>query len=233
MLYQLKTASQIVGGPQPALICEIVAPRKTLVRELSIHRYQQNSQISTTAISVLIDSIANSEEWMEAKLATDAYPRCKDILIREFKWPREPDDYDGAHDPDSLIRTLKTRAIARHRQSFGNVHRTYGRAVGLISKRGTNKLRYAPNDALLKALILTNVKDRLEFKLFLEKLYDRYGIVLGEREAKRTMADDDFDIKAFQSNAGRLEQRLSSLGMLKRLSDACAYVLNPYSEQSR
>jgi hypothetical protein len=233
MLYQLKTASQIVGGPEPALICEVVAPRKTLVRELSIHRYQQNSQLSTSAISVLIDSISNSEEWSQAKLATDAYPRCKDILIREFKWPRDPDDYDGAHDPDALIRTLKIRAMGRHRQSFGNVHRTYGRAVGLISKRGTNKLRYAPNDALLKALILANVKDRLEFKLFLERLYDRYGIVLGEREAKRTMADDDFDIKAFQSNAGRLEQRLSSLGMLKRLSDACAYVLNPYSEQSR
>jgi hypothetical protein len=233
MLYQLKTASQIVGDPRPAMICEVVAPRKTLVRELSIRRYQQNSQTSTTAISVLIDSIANSAEWKEARITTDAYPRCKDILIREFKWPREPDDYDGAHDPDALIRTLKTRAMSRHRQSFGNVHRTYGRAVGLISKRGTNKLRYAPNDALLKALILANVKDRLEFKLFLERLYDRYGIVLGEREAKRILADDDFDIKAFQSNAGRLEQRLSSLGMLKRLSDACAYVLNPYSEQSR
>ncbi|MFM7981481.1 MAG: hypothetical protein ACKPKO_19405, partial [Candidatus Fonsibacter sp.] len=56
MLYQLKTASQIVGGPEPALICEVVAPRKTLVRELSIHRYQQNSQLSTSAIAVLIDS---------------------------------------------------------------------------------------------------------------------------------------------------------------------------------
>jgi hypothetical protein len=113
------------------------------------------------------------------------------------------------------------------------LHRTYGREIVLISKRGTNKLRYAPNDSLLKALILANVRDRMEFKEFLRRLFERYGIVLGEREAKIVMEDSDFDSKAFQSNASRLEQRLSSLGMLKRLSDACAYVLNPYSEASR
>lgn len=233
MLYQLRTASLVAGGKPPVMICEIVAPRKTLVRELSIHRYQLNSQLSASAVSTLIDSIAKSEEWKKSKEETDSYPRCKDILLREFKWPREPDDYPGAHDPDQMIRYLKSDAMVSHRKSFGNVHRTYGRSIGLISKRGTNKLRYAPNDALLKAFILANVKDRMEFKLFLERLFDRYGIVIGEREAKSVMSDDDFDIKAFQSNASRLEQRLSSLGMLRRLSDACAYVLNPYSEQTQ
>ena len=37
----------------------------------------------------------------------------------------------------------------------------------------------------------------------------------------------DFEKKAFQTNSHRLEQRLASLGMLRRLSDACAYVQNP------
>jgi len=94
-------------------------------------------------------------------------------------------------------------------------------------------MRYAPNDALLKALILANVRERMEFKEFLSLLYKRYGIVIGEREAKLVMKDGFFDPKAFQSNAERLEQRMSSLGMVKRLSDACAYVLNPYAEMTR
>jgi len=123
--------------------------------------------------------------------------------------------------------------LSKHRQHAGNVHRTFGRSVGLVSKRGTNKLRYAPNDAFLKALILANVKDRMEFKAFLRLLFDRYGIVVSEREAETVMDDTEFDKKSFQANAARLEQRLSSLGMVKRLSDACAYVLNPYSEASR
>lgn len=233
MLYQLTVAAQVTGGDRPLMICEIVAPRKTLVRELSINSYQRNSQLSANAVTSFIDSIAKSDEWCKAKAATDAYPQCKDILTREIAWPRDAEDYDGAHDPDLMIRYLRQSALARHRQHAGNVHRTYGRAIGLISKRGTNKLRYAPNDSLLKALILANVRDRMEFKEFLRRLFDRYGIVLGEHEVKIVMEDSDFDSKAFQSNATRLEQRLSSLGMLKRLSDACAYVLNPYAEASR
>lgn len=233
MLYQLAVSSQFVGAKKPSIVCEIVAPRKTLVRELSIHSYQRNSQLSANAVTSFIDSIAGSSEWISAKAASDAYVLCKQVLIREVAWPREPEDYEKAHEPDELIRYLKQSALAKHRQHAGNVHRSYGRSIGLISKRGTNKLRYAPNDSLLKALILANVSGRMEFKEFLRRLYKRYGIVIGEREASEILGDGDFDNKAFQSNARRLEERLSSLGMLKRLSDACAYVLNPYAEASR
>lgn len=233
MLYQLNVARDIANTHRPIMVCEIVAPRKTLVRELSIQSFQANSQLSERAVSAFIDRIAISEEWQNALKASDAYPKCKELLIREVAWPRGETDYGGAADPDSLLKSLRQRALGKHRQHAGSVHRSYGRSVGLISKRGTNKLRYAPNDAFLKALILANVKDRMEFKLFLRLLFDRYGIVVGEREAESVMEDTEFDKKAFKANAARLEQRLSSLGMVKRLSDACAYVLNPYAEVSR
>ncbi len=47
-------------------------------------------------------------------------------------------------------------------------------------------------------------------------------------QAEQVLAKDEFDKKAFQANARRLEQRLGSLGLLRRLSDGCAYVINPY-----
>jgi hypothetical protein len=53
-------------------------------------------------------------------------------------------------------------------------------------------------------------------------------LVFGDREAEQARIDREIDKKPFQANALRLEQRLSSLGLLKRLSDACAYVENPY-----
>ena len=233
MLYQLTVAHEVAEAPRPIMVCEIVAPRKTLVRELSIQSFQANSQLSERAVSAFIDAIEKSDEWQNARMATDAYPRCKELLNREVAWPRDDGDYGGVSDPDDLIKSLRQKALVKHRQHAGNVHRSYGRSVGLISKRGTNKLRYAPNDAFLKALILANVRDRMEFKLFLRLLFDRYGIVIGERQAESVMEDTDFDKKAFQANAARLEQRLSSLGMVKRLSDACAYVLNPYAEANR
>ena len=233
MLYQLTVAKETASADRPSMVCEIVAPRKSLVRELSFRSFQENAQLSESAIKAFIVRIASSEEWQLAKATSDAYLKCKAILNRDVGWPMEESSYGGAPDPDALLMNLRQRALSKHRQHAGNVHRTFGRAIGLISKRSTNKLRYAPNDAFLKALILANVKDRMEFKSFLRLLFDRYGIVIGEREAEVVMEDTEFDKKSFQANGARLEQRLSSLGMVKRLSDACAYVLNPYSEASR
>jgi hypothetical protein len=65
----------------------------------------------------------------------------------------------------------------------------------------------------------------------LEKLFQRYGLLLGDKEAEQVLAPGDFDKKAFQANSRRFEQRLDSLGVLKRLSDSCAYVINPYRER--
>jgi len=127
-----------------------------------------------------------------------------------------------------LITGLRQAAIKRHRQHVANIHRNYGREIGLVSKRGTVKLRYAPNDALLKTLLFANVERRVELNQFLQQLHSRYGIVFGDREAEQVLAKDEFDKKAFQANARRLEQRLCSLGLLRRLSDGCAYVINPY-----
>jgi hypothetical protein len=69
----------------------------------------------------------------------------------------------------------------------------------------------------------------MEFSEFLAVLYQRYGMVFGEREAGMVLAADEFEVKPFKANAKRLEQRLGSLGLIKRLSDGCAYILNPYS----
>ena len=104
--------------------------------------------------------------------------------------------------------------------------------IGLISKRGTLKLRYAPNDDLLKSLLLANVPVRLELHQFLALLWNRYSLVFGDREAEAVLPKDEFDKKAFQANARRLEHRLASLGLLKRLSDGCAYVQNPYARKA-
>lgn len=123
---------------------------------------------------------------------------------------------------------LRQAAIKRHHQHVANIHRNYGREIGLVSKRGTVKLRYAPTDSLLKTLLFANVEKRLELHQFLDILHRRYGFVFGEREAEQVLEKSSFDKKAFQANASRLEQRLGSLGLLKRLSDGCAYVINPY-----
>lgn len=226
LIYQLAVAADWAGGGVH-FVCEVVAPKKTFVRELSALNYQENNQLPQRAVDAFLAQVPRSDEWLGALSQPGAFAMCKDILDRRVRWPRTAEDYEGCSDPEALFNELRREAAARHRQHVANVHRNYGRDVGLVSKRGTNRLRYAPTDGLLKALVLANVSHRLEYKEFLSRLYVRYGLVFGEREAEQVLGKEDFDKKAFQANAARLEHRLASLGMLRRLSDACGYVQNP------
>ena len=234
MLYQLNTASWFIpDGYKVYFICEVIAPKKTLVRELSINNYQQNNLLTTRTVEAYISRISKSDNWqtaIENSTAAAAFVKCKEILQNELWWPVS---YEGQSNVTALISELKEAAKKRHRQHAANVHRTYGTAIGLISRRSTNRLRYAPSDTFLKTLVVANVKGHVEFSEFLTNLYNRYGLVFGEQEASIVLTAAEFDQKVFQSNTERLEQRLSSMGMLRRFSDACAYVINPFTKEEQ
>jgi hypothetical protein len=123
--------------------------------------------------------------------------------------------------------------LDRHNREFSGVHFTYGQEAGLVSRRATNRYRYAPTDQLLQSLVLANVADERPMEEFLDDLFLRYGIVVGPRQ-QRLLEDKGYaDLgktvsgQTFRYNQIRLESRLKSMGMLRRLSDSQAYVLNP------
>lgn len=241
MLYQLHTAAWFIPNRDKVyFVCELIAPQKTLVRELSISNFQQNNILSMEAIDAYILRISKSPEWLravEGSTESEAFRLCREMLQNQVWWPPSRSDdsnaYLGGPIAEHLLQQLKDMARKRHRQHAGNVHRAYGGAIGLISRRGTNRLRYAPNDVFLKTLVVTNVNKPKDFFMFLADLYNRYGLVFGEREASLAISAEKFDQKVFQANTERLERRLSSMGMLRRLSDACAYVVNPFVKEDQ
>jgi hypothetical protein len=228
LLYQLHTSAMIVGGnPKPSMICEIVAPKKGLVRELSIESFEDNSFLSIEALDKVISRAEAHPAWNAPGSPTERLTTRRNVLDELFRWS----DERQVNDPDDLLKQFRAEAKERHRRHFGQVHRSFGRGVGLVSKRGTNRLRYAPTDHFLRYIVFASVTKRVEFSELLAHLYNRYGLVFGEREAEQS-SEQGIDKKPFQQNALRLEHRLSSLGLLKRLSDACAYVENPYAVQT-
>lgn len=229
--YQLTVSRQCRSLSAPlSLICEVVAPKKTLVREISCDLYHENNLLPTQAVEAFIANVETSGDWQQALTENGAFEKCSKILRDKVRWG---EDYEGPNDPQQLIAALRQAAMKRHRQHVANIHRNYGREIGLVSKRGTVKLRYAPTDSLLKTLLFTNAEKRVELHQFLERLHRRYGIVFGDKEAEQVLARDEFDKTAFKHNLRRLEQRLGSLGLLRRLSDGCAYVVNPYHAETR
>ncbi|WP_324260336.1 hypothetical protein U4960_09100 [Altererythrobacter sp. H2] len=226
-LYQLERAREVLNGDPVQLVCEIVSPRKSVVRDLSADSYQRNNGLPQQAVERFVRQVTETEKWTSAVESDDPILNAADILKNAYGWP-DTDDEDIAPDPAALIDQLADRAISRHKQHIGKIHMTWARAIGLSSRRSSRRVRYAPTDRLLKTLVVCCVGKRLEFRDFLALLHDRYGIVIGDAQARSFIASGDADQEDFSDNARRLEERLASLGLLKRLSDSCAYVENPF-----
>jgi hypothetical protein len=226
-LYQLERAREVLDGDPVHLVCEIVSPRKSVVRDLSADSYQRNNGLPQQAVERFVRRVTETEEWISAVGSDDPVLNAADILKGTYGWP-DTDDDDLPSDPNALIEQLADRAVSRHKQHIGKIHMTWARAIGLSSRRSSRRVRYAPTDRLLKTLVVCCVGKRLEFRDFLALLHDRYGIVIGDAQARGFIASGDADQEDFSDNARRLEERLASLGLLKRLSDSCAYVENPF-----
>lgn len=229
LLYFLKRGREHTdGSSEMQLICEIIAPKKTVVRALSIESYQMNNLYSTDAIKQYIQNVAESAEWKKILVSGDRNLKAAEFIKENFSW--EPETLS---DPEVMLQSLKENARNRHAQHIAKVHSNWARSLGLVSRRGTKTLRYAPTDSFLKSLVFTVVKNRMEFQVFLQELYLRYGFIIGHHQADATslIGSKKGDMQAFKENAQRLEMRLVSLGLLKRLSDACAYVINPYTSK--
>ncbi len=232
LLYSLETAAAIIGRPRPHLICEIIAPRRELVRQRSIACYYENDALSRRAAECYAERLLTSDEWKaiedETLSESERLQLASDLLERDFGYA--PKELHAATAED-LLQQFRQALEVKHDDNWSAVHSAYGRGIGLVSRRGTNRNRYAPTDDLLKTLVMARVPRRVEFGKLLADLYEHYGLVFGPIEAKAALEEVNFDMTAFERNRERLEQRLSSMGLLKRLSDACAYVENPFAGQ--
>lgn len=233
ILYQLARARSILGlDGGPILVVEVVSPTRTVLRDLSAESYAENSSLPQQALDRYIRRITETDEWKAALASGDPRGEARSLLQEHFDWP-DPDDADELRRmPTALVEELVKSARTRHKQHVGKFHGTWGRAIGLASRRASRRTRYAPTDALLKSLVIGCVDGRMEFRDFLAVLYARYGLVIGDQQAQSFIERGAADQEAFSDNALRLEERLASLGLLRRLSDSCAYVVNPFSTDS-
>ncbi len=228
LLYMLRRALEEIGEPnEPKFVLEVSSPRKTTLFDLSAENLGANRMVSTRAVRAYVESARDTKEWREALAARAPGDPVRKYLTKQFQWT--PDDSPPSGDPERIFQTLRSYAEKRHQQHVAKVHLEWARQLGLaVSRRGTGTW-YAPDDSLLKALVMCVVDEgREEYHRFLAKLYDHFRLVIGASEAERAFGSLPTDQNAFMQNSQRLEQRLRTLGLLHRLSDDCAYVENPF-----
>ena len=231
ILYLMETATAWLEKPSPVYICEVIAPRMEFVRQRAIRSYQDNDGLPWAAVERVVNNFMNGSKWNEGVNSPELFSEGERVdaainLLSEEFWMRE-EDLIGCGSVGELQVRVFTKLRDKHEDNWSIIHAAYGRQSGLISKRSARNYRYAPTDALLKTLVLANVRKRIEINEFLALLFNKYRFVFGPLEAAKALAPMDYDEPAFQKNRARLEERLRSMGLLNRLSDGCAYVENP------
>lgn len=229
LLYMIRRSHEEVGEYQePKIILEILGPKKTTIQELSSDNLSCNRRLTGQAVLAFINRAKEDADWHNALNSRAQSEAVGNYLIKRFSW--KPDDGHLSGDVEKIFENLKNYAYKRHNQHVAKVHTEWARNIGLsYSRRGVGTW-YSPDDAFLKALVLVTVETRKEFHFFLKDIYDRYRLVVGVKEAEDAFGRLPTDEKAFNHNTQRLEQRLRTLGLLRRLSDDCAYVENPFSK---
>lgn len=199
-------------------LCESIKKQTSDIRRISKLLFERNDKQDRDAVKAFYEEAAKSLPVLPdaAGLSEEDEDDEEDVFAEEAE--------DA---PDSLEQILRT-----HDLHWGSIHRIFARDCGLASKLCTNAYRYAPSDALLETLAVTLVpKKRLLLTEFLAQAYERYGLVFGEIEFRRTgIVSPDFtpNTSELKSNRTRLQNRLNSLGLLVSLSDGFEFVLNPY-----
>lgn len=235
LLYFLERAKRVAGDDDPVeIVCEIVSKDRTKVRALSGDSYQFNQGLPAKAVRAHVESIRQDVGWAGAE--STEFPDAERVkLMRDrFQWPPTDggDDEDFTDkSPEELVAKLAENALARHEQHVGKIHASWSRAIGLSSRRLSRRTRYAPNDSLLKSIVVSIVDDRMQFDEFLAEAKCRYGLVIGDAEGGRLVGAKLVDQEELSENRNNLEARLVSLGLVRRLSDSCSFVENPFAFQ--
>ena len=130
---------------------------------------------------------------------------------------------------DSVERIKKIR---KARKDSFDIFRSKGKELQcIIPKSGPYERFTLPEDCIrFLVLALIPPQGKMTVDMFLDVLYDRYGIVIGPVQYKRMNGADISLANSFNENVNSFQDFLKSTGFLRELSDATSIVVNPYEE---
>ena len=222
--YIIDRGGDILGEKPVPFPIDMLGPETVNVQKFSKDCFARHRELSRKAIKKLVQTLTTSDEWRQAREKPNPRAALSELSKQVFSY--EPE----AKTESDMAEEIENEALANHDQHLGRVVGFYAEQIGLaVARRGTGRW-YAASDGMLEALVLVNVTSPMEFEAFLERLWRRYGFVIGTDAGRREFPESNYD--HFKSNQRLLEDRLRILGLLKRLSDDCAFVINPFFGKS-
>lgn len=184
-----------------------------------------------TYIAEVLTKTTNSIRKASIQSISTQRNRLKRTLLNNipplFEW------YDNTEDPaerDNVLRESSEDAKDYLNKNIVGYPHVCFRHIGFVSRKNTRSYRYVITEDFLHSLVITLLgpEKRLEFRKFMKALTERYNIFIDQPPGQ----DSEILQSDLNRNAKNLSILLYQMGMLRHLSDACSYVVNPYLEDT-
>lgn len=131
----------------------------------------------------------------------------------------------------NVVKEIVSDQLKKHQLS---IVRGLTRDGGYGGYRRGSKYRYFMTDTFIQALVYANLEPgrQMEFHAFIDKIYQKYGFIIGEIQAKGDgiYEKSKLNVSYFQRNEYALREKLRHNGLLIEYSDATAMIRNPYEQ---
>ncbi|WP_033541034.1 hypothetical protein [Planococcus sp. CAU13] len=183
----------------------------------------------------------NLNSWRENQV-TKNHPLLKSLGLAKLSEERKKQILTvarGCKNKNDLTNRLypvvKDMVSDQLKKSKLTIIRTLAKDGGVGGYRAGSKYRYHFSDIFLQTLVYSNLepKRQMEFQRFLELLNEKYGIIIGDRQAikSKIYEKSGLNIKYFKNNENALRMKLKQNGLLTEYSDATAMIINPYNKR--
>lgn len=127
----------------------------------------------------------------------------------------------------------RMQEVRKARKDSLEIFRSKGKELQCIIPTTGPYERFSLPEDSIRFLVLSIIRpgNKMTIDMFLSKLYDNYGIIIGPAEYKKYATQyDDSLANSFTENKRAFQDFLKATGFLHELSDATSVVINPYDE---
>ena len=207
------------------IIADFTDGAESQLRHCSKEHVNRHRQAANRAVRAFIERRVQADErWRTAVSLEDsrsAQAALGHLFRLNGKEGRPPS-------PKEQLEAFIAQATSRDKNNIHKYFLPLTKGIGLATSRQRIGTWFAVDDRMLFALVMANADHTVELRDFVAKLYDRYGLVIGPDEARRAFDRLPVGVQSFEANLMALEARMTRLALTRRLSDDCAFVINPY-----
>lgn len=164
------------------------------------------------------------------KIAAESYSNFEDDFMTALN--KKARDV-GVLDVDMM------KKVRRAKSDSLDIFRLKGKELQCIIPTNGPFERFTLSEDIIRFLVLALILpgEKMTLNMFLEKLYEHYGIVIGPNEYRKSIDSNSIVETSltnnFNENVLAFQNFLRSTGFLRELSDATSIVINPYTSVLR